>query len=236
MLNTLYILPSILGPNGNIDDISSRIKNILEEIDLVLAENPKTVRSYIQSLKLNRPIQSFKIVRYDKSSDQNDSLEYIKLIKENSKSAIISESGVPAVADPGFKIVKQAHRYGIKVIPISGPSSIILALCASGINGQNFRFIGYLPSSSNERISKIKQLSSLILKTKETQIFIEVPYRNKMLFEDLIQYSSNKLLLNVSINLTFPTEQIITKSIYEWKKVYRKYNLHDKQVIFILGM
>ena len=140
---------------------------------------------------------------------------------------------MPCIADPGSKIVKIAHKFEINVTPLTGPSSIILALVASGMNGQNFCFRGYLPISKYERKKKLHTLENTAIKTGQTQIFIETPYRNNQLFESIIKYCRNETYLCIASNITLPSENIKTRTIYEWKQI--KPNFNKKLIIFLLG-
>ena len=146
---------------------------------------------------------------------------------------VLSEAGCPGVADPGADIVELAQQRGIKVIPLVGPSSILLSIMGSGFNGQSFCFNGYLPKEQKQRVTKLKELERRVYSQKQTQLFIETPFRNVNLFEDVLKNLNDNTKLCIAIDITLPTEQIITKSVIDWKTI--KINLHKRPCIFLIG-
>ena len=169
----------------------------------------------------------------DKSSTQEEIKDFLAPLFRGSNIGLLSESGSPAVADPGAKMVALAHQNNIKVIPMTGPSSILLALMASGLNGQQFKFHGYLPSEKNERIKKIILIENESRKNNETQIFIETPYRNQHVFNDLIETLKEQTQLCIGLDITSENESIHTKNIRDWKKEIA-IDLKNKPCVFLL--
>ena len=178
-------------------------------------------------------IDSTLFYSYGKHDKLNLEEEFLPHIYQGKDVGIISEAGVPCVADPGSKIVNFAHKFQIEVVPLVGPSSILLALMSSGLNGQNFAFIGYLPIDKSERSRKIKDLEVLSRKTKQTQIFMETPYRNIQLFESVLKVCSKNTKLCIAANITFDSENIKTKTIEEWK-LSSPPNIHKSPTIFLI--
>jgi 16S rRNA (cytidine1402-2'-O)-methyltransferase len=158
---------------------------------------------------------------------------FLAPVLEGENLGLLSEAGVPCVADPGAAIVQAAHQRGVQVVPLSGPSSIIMALMASGLNGQNFAFNGYLPIDKNERMRKLKHLELLSRKEKQTQLFMEAPYRNNQLLEDILRTCDDHTRLCIAADLTLPDEFLFTKTIKEWRQ--NKPDLHKRPVMFAIG-
>ena len=182
-----------------------------------VVERARTARRFIKSTNPPYRIEELTIIEIDKKGDQY--LAEVKtLFSDNRNVGLISESGMPAIADPGSEVVSLAHKHGVTVKPLTGPSSLFLALSASGLNGQSFAFRGYLPIKENEIIQKIKQLETIILKENQTQIFIETPYRNERIFKFLTQKLSAKIRLCIAKDVTGQEEYIKTRTISEWKK------------------
>jgi 16S rRNA (cytidine1402-2'-O)-methyltransferase len=167
------------------------------------------------------------------STSNEDMSNYLNPIQQGFNIGLLSESGCPAIADPGAKLVALAHKKNIKVIPMIGPSSILLALMASGLNGQQFKFHGYLPSEKSERIKKITLIENESKKNSETQIFIETPYRNQHVFNDLIETLKEQTQLCIGLDITSENESILTKNIRDWKKEIA-IDLKNKPCVFLL--
>ena len=179
----LYLIPTHLG-NADTQLLPLQIKNVLEECEVLFAENLKTARHFLKAISVQKKIDDFEWHELTKDTSENELQLFAKIIQQK-KCGIVSEAGVPAVADPGAALVKIAHQKNIRVIPLTGPSSILMALMASGMNGQSFCFHGYLPIDKNERIKKIKSLEIVAQKNNQAQIFIETPYRNNALSQNL---------------------------------------------------
>jgi 16S rRNA (cytidine1402-2'-O)-methyltransferase len=196
-------------------------------------ENEKTARFHLSALNLQKPINQLHFEVLDKSTIEAEITNYLRPLLEGFDIGLISESGCPAVADPGSKMVALAHQKNIKVIPMIGPSSIILALMASGLNGQQFKFHGYLPSEKEDRIKKIISIENDSSKNHETQIFIETPYRNQHIFNDLISKLQDRTKLCVALDMSSENEFILMKNIKDWKKETTP-DLKNKPCVFLL--
>jgi len=217
-LATLFLIPSSLDQGSIYDFMVEEQRSKIRDLKYFIVENEKSARKTIKKLKLSTPIQELSIIPHNKDTPIETLLSYIKPSLEGGNIGLLSDAGVPCVADPGSKIVKLAHQNNIRVVPLVGPSSIILSLMASGFNGQNFRFHGYLPINNDEKIKKIRHMQKDIFAQHETQIFIETPYRNNQLLDSLISTLDHKINLCVAINLTTDEEMIVSKNIGEWKK------------------
>lgn len=208
---------------------------LLKGLDYFIVENVRTARRFISKCKLGMVIDNLEFVELSEHTAQNLIDEMLLPVLKGRNCGLMSEAGVPAVADPGADLVAAAHRHHIEVIPLSGPSSIIMSLMASGANGQSFAFNGYLPVKSEERDRKIGTLVSLILKQNQTQIFIEAPYRNVQLFEALLKTLPANMKLTVASNITGINQYIKTMSIEKWKKEKINDILQKIPVIYVLG-
>ena len=229
----LYLIPTILGEGTQESTLPSTILKAIKEIDVFIVENLRTARRHIKKLDREKNIDATTFYSYGKYDTLNLEQDFLPHILSGQNVGLLSEAGLPCVADPGSKIVAYAHDFQIDVVPFVGPSSILLALMASGLNGQNFAFTGYLPIDKSERTKIIKQLEELVKKTGQTQIFMETPYRNNQLIESLLKTCSNNTKLCTASDITLPTENIKTKTIAEWKQT--KINLDKKPTIFLIG-
>ena len=229
----LYLIPTILGEGTQESTLPSTILKAIKEIDVFIVENLRTARRHIRKLDREKNIDATTFYSYGKYDTLNLEQDFLPHILSGQNIGLLSEAGLPCVADPGSKIVAYAHDFQIDVVPFVGPSSILLALMASGLNGQNFAFTGYLPIDKAERTKIIKQLEELVKKTGQTQIFMETPYRNNQLIETLLKTCSNNTKLCTASDITLPTENIKTKTIAEWKQT--KINLDKKPTIFLIG-
>ncbi|MDA0889821.1 MAG: SAM-dependent methyltransferase [Bacteroidetes bacterium] len=229
----LYLIPTILGEGTQEATLPSTILKAIKEIDVFIVENLRTARRHIKKLDREKNIDATTFYSYGKYDTLNLEQDFLPHILSGQNVGLLSEAGLPCVADPGSKIVAYAHDFQIDVVPFVGPSSILLALMASGLNGQNFAFTGYLPIDKSERTKIIKQLEELVKKTGQTQIFMETPYRNNQLIETLLKTCSNNTKLCMASDITLPTENIKTKTIAEWKQT--KINLDKKPTIFLIG-
>ncbi len=227
----LYLVPNSIteqGPNFLPNDIGHRIK----EVRVFFMEEPKSGRQLLKSLDPPFPLNEARFLDLNEHTTPREIQDYVNLLKEND-CAIISEAGCPCVADPGAELVLLAHHHQIEIIPLIGPSSIILSLMASGLNGQNFAFNGYLPKEKQERVKKIKSLEERSLKEKQTQIFMEAPYRNQNILEDILTSCRANTLLCIACNVTAPDQMIKTMSIKEWKNT--PLNISKKPALFLLS-
>lgn len=228
----LYLIPNLLYENTQ-ELIPEQAKNALLACRYYLVENERTVRRFIGSMKLGIDIRSLTFFILDKKTTPRQLQDYFKAVPQEENVGVISEAGVPCVADPGSLAVDLAHKKGWEVIPVSGPSSILLALMGSGFNGQKFTFHGYLPIKQPDTIKKIRQIEAEARKG-HTQIFMETPFRNNKLFELLLQTCGKDMKLCVASNLTSPEQFLKTKTIDKWQ--VKDINLHKKPTIFVLGV
>jgi 16S rRNA (cytidine1402-2'-O)-methyltransferase len=215
---TLYLIPTPLGEGPLEWVLPAGVSQLASRLEIFIVEHPKTARQFLKQIGTAIPLQSIQMNILDEHTKAEDIADLLKPILEGKDVGLISEAGCPAVADPGSELVRQAHALQIPVVPLVGPSSIMLALMASGLNGQRFRFVGYLPTEKNARIERIRELEKESIKQDETEIFIETPYRNDVLMADLLQACSSDTLLSVAMDLTVPGQSVRTQSIEHWRK------------------
>ncbi len=228
----LFMIPSTLGDNEPLEVLPISIKKNIENIDHYIVENEKTARHFIKKISSKKPQSGLQINILNKFTEQGALPTFLQPCMEGKHVGIISEAGCPGIADPGADVVAIAHQKGIRVVPLVGPSSIILALMASGLNGQNFAFNGYLPIDGQERKSALKRLEKISRETRQTQIFIETPFRNDKLYAEMLKVLSPSTLLCIGSELTLSSEFIATKTINDWKNI--TLDLHKKPTIFLL--
>ena len=228
----LYLIPTGLGDNAPLEILPISIKKVIESIDDYIVENEKTARRFIKSInhKKSQPSLTFHIL--NKYTQDEELIHFLDACKGGKPMGLLSEAGCPAIADPGADIVKLAHQNNIQVVPLVGPSSIILALMGSGMNGQSFAFNGYLPIDKQERKAEIKRLEKLSFDQNQTQLFIETPYRNNKMLEDLSSTLHPETRVCVACDLTLTTEYIRTMNAKSWK--FEKVDLHKRPAIFII--
>jgi 16S rRNA (cytidine1402-2'-O)-methyltransferase len=236
-LGKLYLIPITLSNPGETtvvpeDVLPHTIKRTIDFVDYYIVENEKTARKFIKSIHPEKKQPDLKISVLNKHTEIVEHNDFIQPILRGENIGLISESGCPGIADPGADIVKLAHEKGIQVVPLVGPSSILLALMASGMNGQSFAFNGYLPIDKNDKKQALKSFERLSQEKNQSQLFIETPYRNNKLMEDLLQILQANTYLCVACDITLPTEYIKTKMVNQWKK--EKADLHNRPCIFII--
>ena len=229
----LILIPNLIGEENFQDSITKKIIQTIKNTNFYIVENTRSARRYIKKIVPEKSIEEIIFFAYGKHNTFNIQEDFLQNILYGNDIGLISEAGVPAVADPGSKIVEYAHQYNIKVTPLVGASSILLALMSSGMNGQNFAFNGYLPIDKKDQIKKIKYLENISKKTNQTQIFMETPYRNNKLFKTLISVCNNNTKLCIATNITQDNESIITKDIREWKTL--KINIDKQPSIFLIS-
>jgi 16S rRNA (cytidine1402-2'-O)-methyltransferase len=230
----LFLIPAYLSDESPIDYFAPSIKEYILKTDYFFVENEKTARKVIKFFAPEKKQSDLKVFLLDKYSESNDLKEAQKLMKSGQDFGLLSEAGLPCIADPGNLMVKWCHENNIKVIPINGPSSIILALISSGFNGQEFTFHGYLPIDKEQKKKQILFLENQVQKSGYSQIFMETPYRNNQLLEDLIKFLNPKTKLCIAANINHPTEEFIkTLKISDWKN--KKPELHKIPAVFVLG-
>ena len=229
----LYLIPNTIGNNRIEVNIPINVKYILEGLNYFIVENEKVTRKYIKLISPNKSQEEIILYKLNKRTSLIESDSYLNMCFKGESIGLISDAGCPGVADPGALIVSKAHDLKIKIKPLVGPSSILLALMASGMNGQSFAFNGYLPIDKLERKNKIKLLEKKVLNDNQSQIFIETPYRNNSLLDDLISNLSDSIKLCVATDISLNSEKIRSKSIYNWKKIDVE-NLNKHPTIFII--
>jgi 16S rRNA (cytidine1402-2'-O)-methyltransferase len=228
----LYLIPSLLG-GDRADIIPEQVKQILQNLDYFMVENEKSARRFLRKAGYQKNFDEIKLMLVNKNTDLTALLEYMEVLKSGHSVGMLSEAGSPAIADPGSNIVSLAHEMNIRVQPLTGPNSIMLALMASGMNGQSFVFHGYLPIDKKERIRAIKKMEYQSLMDGQTQIFMEAPYRNNQLLEALLTACHAETKICIATNLTLPNERVKTATAGNWKK--HKPDLHKKPTVFLLN-
>lgn len=232
MQGILYLVPNHLGNEQTSFTIPSDVASLTCRLRYFIVENLRTARRYLRLLDSEMDIDNSTFFVLDKHTGPKEYASFLEPVFQGKDMAIISEAGCPGVADPGAEIVKIAHQKNIKVVPLVGPSSILLALMASGMNGQNFAFNGYLPIDKSERSKAIKQLENHSAKQKQTQLFIEAPYRNNALAQDILKHCRPDTLLCIACNLTLPDEFVETRTVANWKG--KLPDLHKKPTMFLI--
>ena len=231
-LGKLYLIPTTLGESDPMDVLPQKVKRTIDFIDDYIVENEKTARKFIKSINPDKVQSSLRLSPLNKHTEISEHNKMIQTCIEGRNLGLMSEAGCPGVADPGAVIVKLAHEKGIQVIPLVGPSSILLAMMASGMNGQSFAFNGYLPIDKSEKKAALKNFEKLSQDKNQSQLFIETPYRNNKLLEDILQALQPSTHLCIAADITLPSEYIRTLRIQDWKKT--KIDLHNRPTIFIL--
>jgi 16S rRNA (cytidine1402-2'-O)-methyltransferase len=230
MMPAIYLIPCTLADDAN-QTIPAYVLDALKQCQVIFAENERTARRFLKSMDKSIVIDDFEWFGIHKAEEEQV-VQFRQKIKEHKNIAIISEAGCPGIADPGQVLVAAAQQLNCTVKPLVGPSSILLALMASGMNGQQFEFCGYLPIENMERVKKIKELEAASQKNNSTKIFIETPYRNDQLMEALLKNCNQQTTLCVAVNLTAPNEMIKTATVADWRN--KKPALHKQPAIFLL--
>lgn len=233
MKGTLYLIPNTLGNPDTSSTIPAIVTSRINKISVFIVENLRNARRYLKNLNRDIDIDRLTFYELNEHTPESEIPAFLDQTLNGADTAVLSEAGVPGVADPGAAVVRIAHEKGIKVQPLTGPSSIILSLMASGLNGQNFTFHGYLPIKRPERIKKLREIEQVIKRSGATQLFIEAPYRNDGLLTDILENCAPDTLLCVAADLTMDTEFLQTKPVNAWKK--NKPALHKRPVIFLMG-
>ena len=230
MTGSVFLIPTFLYDQA-IETIPTYVLNAVKQCQVFFVENERTARRHLKLLWREMVIDDYKWFTIHKAEDEVQK-SFTSLLKEGKNIGIISEAGCPGVADPGQLLVNEAQKMGATIKPLVGPSSILLALMASGMNGQLFQFSGYIPIDVNERRTAIKELEIDSAKRNCTQIFIETPYRNNQLVKQILETCKAQTRLCIAVDLTSPTESIVTKTIAEWKKSLP--DIHKRLAIFLL--
>lgn len=233
MKGCLYLVPTTLGDNDPADVIPVKVLAVIKSLRFFIVENEKTARAFLKRCDISYSQQELNIVELDKHNPSTGIKEFLSPLHDGNDVGLLSEAGVPAVADPGSLVVAAAHKAGIQVKPLTGPSSILLALMGSGLNGQSFRFHGYIPAEKTARIKTLKQLEKDAGTFSQTQIFIETPYRNNPLLKDIIENCNPELRLCLAVNMTLADESVRTLTVREWKQQIP--DLNKKPCVFCIG-
>jgi 16S rRNA (cytidine1402-2'-O)-methyltransferase len=228
----LYLIPTTLGDNAPLEVLPISVKKVVEQINTYIVENEKTARRFIKKISSGKSQGALQIFHLNKFTNPLELPEFLNPCLHGVDVGLMSEAGCPGVADPGAEIVKLAHKKNIQVVPLVGPSSILMAMMSSGLNGQSFSFNGYLPIDKDDRKKEIKRLERLSFDNNQSQIFIETPYRNNKLLEDLCNFLGNNTNICVACDISLTTEFIMTKEASAWKK--NKVDLHKRPTIFII--
>lgn len=231
---TLYMIPVPIAEGDNSHFFPAVNASIVEELELFFVENIRSARRAIRLLCPHKPIDPLTFIEIGKHADENIYHDAIKKMQQGISAGVLSEAGCPGVADPGAQITRLAHQSGIRVVPLIGPSSLLLALMASGLNGQRFAFVGYLPREMSELKQTIKQLEHRIHSFGEAQLFIETPYRNQRIAEALLAQCQSSTRLCIAQDITGSQERIVTKSIAAWRK--SPFLFEKLPTLFILGV
>ena len=229
---TLYLIPVPLAEETAAKSFTPYLVDTINSIKEYIVENEKTARKFLKLAGLTTPQSELLIHDYSKYNRDMGTADFFKGLQAGNDVGLMSEAGCPGIADPGAEIVDKAHRMGIKVVPLVGPSSILLALMASGFNGQSFTFHGYLPIDKVLRSKKIKELEVAAIKLDQTQLFIETPFRNNPMLEEILKTANPRTKLCIATDLTAPTEFVQTKTIADWQKKVPE--LHKRPTIFLL--
>ncbi|MEK6685064.1 MAG: SAM-dependent methyltransferase [Pseudomonadota bacterium] len=218
MTGKLYLIPTPISQETIAWVMPAAVQHCIAELSYFIVEHPKTARQFLKQINPKYPLQELKMQILNEHTPSKDLLALLDPVLAGHDMGLLSEAGCPAVADPGAGLVRLAHKNNITVVPLVGPSSILLALMASGLNGQHFAFNGYLPIESEARAGKLMELEKLSVSRDQTQIFIEAPYRNQKLLEQLVKVCSDNTDLCIASHLTFSSEMVATKSVKEWKR------------------
>jgi 16S rRNA (cytidine1402-2'-O)-methyltransferase len=229
----LFLIPSFLGEHENPRDfIMPYLTYQINNLNFFIVENVREARRFLRKAGYTKNFEEVNFEELNEHSDKSNLSHYIQPLLKGTNIGLISDAGCPGIADPGAEIISLAHKEGIRVIPLAGASSILMAMMASGLNGQNFAFNGYIPVKPHERSAKLKQLELMSKHQNQSQIFIETPYRNNQLLEDILKHCNENTMLCIACDIMLSSEFIKKQSIKKWKKQVP--NLHKRPCIFIL--
>jgi 16S rRNA (cytidine1402-2'-O)-methyltransferase len=232
--HTLYLIPNTLSEHQDAQSISEEVKQAIHHLTHFIVENEKSARALIKKLQLSTPQSELNFKLWNEHSKKEEMPKIVNWLKQTDV-GIMSEAGLPCIADPGADIVRWAHHNQIKVKPLGGGSSMMMALMASGLSGQSYAFQGYLPIDKNARIKKLKELEGDAIRKKQTQLVMEAPYRNNALMEDLCMSLLPETYLSVACHIASPDELIVTRKVGAWRNTQRP-DLHKKPTIFVFGV
>jgi 16S rRNA (cytidine1402-2'-O)-methyltransferase len=229
----LYLIPVTLGDDRPERVLPMDVMHIARSLDTFVVENEKSARRFLGAIKTDKPVRELTLSTLNEHSTDKDLPALLAPLLAGKSVGLMSEAGCPGIADPGAKLVALAHRHRIQVKPLVGPSSILLGLIASGLDGQRFSFLGYLPAEKSARIQKLKEIERRSSQANETQLFIETPYRNQHMYEDILANCQPTTRLCIATNLTLENEIVRTQTIAEWKKSVAP-ELHKQPTVFLL--
>lgn len=233
----IYMIPCPISDERGVWDVLPQANlDVMNSLDYFIVENTRSARRFLSKAGIERRIEELEFVELNEHTTSASEIEkMLKPVLAGRSAGVISEAGVPGVADPGADIVALAHRKGVRVVPLVGPSSILMSVMASGLNGQSFAFVGYIPVKEGERAKRIKELERRAKEENQAQLFIEAPYRNVKLFEALVKSLAPKLRLTIAADITSPAEYIKTLTVEEWRK-HGVPDIAKRPTIFILGI
>ena len=237
MKGTIYMIPCPISDERDVWDVLPKANlDVMNSLDYFIVENTRSARRFLSRAGVARRIEELEFVELNEHTTSSGDVErMLKPVLEGRSAGVISEAGVPGVADPGADIVALAHKKGVRVVPLVGPSSILMSVMASGLNGQSFAFVGYLPIKEGERLKRLKELERRALQERQAQLFIEAPYRNVKLFETMLKTLQPNKRLTVATDITSPEEFILTLEVAEWRKRGVP-DMAKRPTIFLLGI
>jgi 16S rRNA (cytidine1402-2'-O)-methyltransferase len=232
-LGILYLIPVTLGDDRVNNVLPADVISIAQQLDTFVVESEKSARHFLGTIKTLLPVRELSLNLLNEHTADKDVAALLTPLLAGKNIGLMSDAGCPGVADPGAKLVALAHQKGIRVLPFVGPSSILLSLMASGLNGQQFAFLGYLPVDKTLRNQKLKEIEKRSLSYKETQLFIETPYRNQHMLEAILSNCQPNTRLCIACDISLETEMIITKTVANWKSAALP-NLHKRPAVFLI--
>jgi 16S rRNA (cytidine1402-2'-O)-methyltransferase len=230
---TLYLIPVTLGDDNISKVLPADVLSLAQQLDTFVVESEKSARHFLSTIKTIKPVRELTLNLLNEHTEDKDVAGLLAPLLAGKDVGLMSDAGCPGIADPGAKLVELAHQKGVRVVPFVGPSSIVLSLMASGLNGQQFAFLGYLPIDKALRNQKLKEIEKRSLSHRETQLFIETPYRNQHMLEAILAVCQPNTRLCVACDISLRTEMIITKTIASWKKNPLP-ELHKRPTVFLL--
>ena len=233
MAGTLFLIPVTLGDSPVQHVIPAYVLELVDRLDHFIVEDLRSARRYLKKAGITKAIDDLSFYLLNEHTEDQAIEELLAVLTNGNDAGLMSEAGIPAVADPGSGLVALAHRHGIRVVPLAGPSSILMALMASGMNGQSFRFHGYLPVKKPQRLNSLRKIEKIALETGETQVFMETPYRNMSLLEDILNSCRDNTLLCIAADISLDAETIKTRTIREWKG--KLPDIHKRPAVFLLS-
>ncbi len=229
----LYLLPNLIADTAPENVLPAYNLSLIKALEYFIVENPKNARRFLKTCGVPSPFDHLEFHKVDKKTDAEEQLKALMPLFKGNDMGLISEAGTPAIADPGSHLIQEAHKNGISVKPLSGPSSIFMALMASGLNGQSFTFHGYLPIKKNQREQQLKTIEKQALQTGYAQIFMETPYRNQAMVESILKSCHPQTMLCVACDISSPQEEILTLDVGTWKQLNKNFN--KRKAIFLIG-